>query len=261
MTFDFPITEYSNITAGIGVENNQIASSVNRNGQQLVSDQLARFVRDNGASATTYELRTGWTRDTRNKTFFATRGTLTSVNFNIKGPGSDLEYYNASLKQQRYFRVGSWIPKLSDNVVLNMTGRIGQTAIWGKGTDVPPYDNFFAGGAQSVRGFRNGGVGPRDSFNNPYGGQFLTTLQSDLVIPTFLKSDNKTTRFSLFYDIGRVYGRAQDFNASKLDSSAGVAFDWFTPFFGLLRVSYAPYVNKQPGDKINRFQFSFGTSF
>ncbi|MDA3921463.1 MAG: outer membrane protein assembly factor BamA [Salinisphaera sp.] len=261
MTFNFPITEYSNITAGIGVATNKITSPVNRNGQQVVSDQLARFVRDNGASATTYELRTGWTRDTRNKTFFATRGTLTSVNFNIKGPGSDLEYYNASIKQQRYFRVGSWIPKLSDKVVLNMTGRIGQTAIWGKGTDVPPYDNFFAGGAQSVRGFRNGGVGPRDSFNNPYGGQFLTTLQSDLVIPTFLKSDNKTTRFSLFYDIGRVYARAQDFNASKLDSSAGVAFDWFTPFFGLLRVSYAPYINKQPGDKVNRFQFSFGTSF
>lgn len=261
MTFNFPITEYSNITAGIGIANDKITSPVNRNGRQVLSDELANFVRNNGASATTYELRTGWTRDTRNKTFFANRGTLTSVNFNIKGPGSDLEYYNASLKQQRYFRVGSWIPKLSDNVVLNMTGRIGQTAVWGKGTDVPPYDNFFAGGARSVRGFRNGGVGPRDSFNNPYGGQFLTTLQSDLVIPTFLKSDNKTTRFSLFYDIGRVYARARDFNASKLDSSAGVAFDWFTPFFGLLRVSYAPYVNKQPGDKVNRFQFSFGTSF
>ena len=47
--------------------------------------------------------------------------------------------------------------------------------------------NSSRGGAQSVRGFNNGGLGPQDSFGNPYGGQFLTTLQTDLVIPTFLE--------------------------------------------------------------------------
>lgn len=261
MTYNFPITEYSTIRAGIGVENNEITSSVDRDGRQVLSDEVSDFIDENGKSATTYELRTGWERDTRNKTFFATRGSLTSVNFNIKGPGSDLEYYNASLQHERYFRVGSWIPKLSDKVVLEMNGRVGQTDIWGKGSDVPPYDNFFGGGAKSVRGFDNGGVGPRDSFDNPYGGQFLTTLQSDLVIPTFLASDNKTTRFSLFYDIGSVYERAKDFDASELRKSAGVAFDWFTPFFGLLRVSYAGYVDDQPNDDVSRFQFSFGASF
>ncbi|WP_109994410.1 outer membrane protein assembly factor BamA [Salinisphaera sp. LB1] len=262
VTFHFPITEYSSIRAGLGVEDNQIASTINKNGNQVVSDQVAKFVRNNGKSALTYELRTGFDRDTRNRSYFATRGSDTKVLFNIKGPGSDLEYYKASIEHERYLRVGSWIPKLSDKVVLQLDGKVAQTAIWGKGTDVPPYDNFFGGGAQSVRGFRNGGLGPQDSFNNPYGGQFLTTLQTDLVIPTFLKSDDKTTRFSLFYDMGNVYANASDFNASKMGKSAGVAFDWFTPFFGLLRVSYAPYVSKaQPSDNVNRFQFSFGANF
>ncbi|RJS95334.1 outer membrane protein assembly factor BamA [Salinisphaera sp. Q1T1-3] len=262
VTFNFPITEYTTFRAGLGAENNKITTAVNRNGDQVVSDQVADFIRENGRSATTYELRTGFDRDTRNRTFFATRGSQTQLLFNIKGPGSDLEYYKASLEHERYLRVGSWVPKLSDKVVLQLDGRVGQTAIWGKGSDVPPYDNFFGGGAQSVRGFENGGLGPQDSYDNPFGGQFLTTLQTDLVIPTFLDSDNKTTRFSLFYDMGNVYDRASDFDVSKLGKSAGVAFDWFTPFFGLLRVSYAAYVDKsRPTDETNRFQFSFGANF
>lgn len=261
MTYNFPITEYSTVTAGVGVETNKITTPVDRGGDRILSDELADFVEENGTRATTYELRTGIDRDTRNKTYFATRGSLTSLNLNIKGPGSDLEYYNASLRHQRYLRVGSWVPKLSDKVVLELKGRVGQTAIWGSGSDVPPYDHFFAGGAKSVRGFDNGGVGPRDSFDNAYGGQFLTTLQSNLVIPTFLASDNKTTRLSLFYDMGKVYERASDFDAGQLSKSAGVAFDWFTPFFGLLRVSYAGYVDDKPGDNVKRFQFSFGASF
>lgn len=258
MTFGLPITEYSQIRAGLGVERNEINSAVNRDGEQRLSDELAEFINENGREATTYELQTGWQRDTRNRTFFATRGSNSQVEFNIKGPGSDLEYYDVSFEHQRYFRIGAWIPGLSDKVVLQTDGRIAQTDIWGQGEDVPPYDNFFGGGARSVRGFSNGGIGPQDSFDNPYGGQFLTTLQNELVIPTFLESDNKSTRLAAFYDIGSVYEEASDFDASELRKSAGVAFYWFTPFFGLLRVSYAAYVDGQPGDDTDRFQFSFG---
>ena len=261
MTFNFPITEYTTFRAGIGVENNEITTALNRDGDQVVSDEVANFVEDNGRSATTYELQTGFNRDTRNRTFFATRGSQTELLFNIKGPGSDLEYYKTSLQHQRYLRIGSWLPKVSDKLVLQLDGRVGQTAHWGSG-DVPPYDNFFGGGARSVRGFQNGGLGPQDSFGNPFGGQFLTTLQSDLVIPTFLDSDNKTTRFTVFYDIGNVYDKVDDYDIGNLGKSAGVSFNWFTPFFGLLRVSYAPYVEKaRDSDELNRFQFSFGANF
>lgn len=258
VTFGLPISEYSQLRAGLGVERNEINSAINRDGEERLSDELREYIDENGRSATTYELQTGWQRDTRNRSFFATRGSNTELELNIKGPGSDLEYYDASIEHTRYFRIGSWLPFLSDKIVLSTEGRIAQTDIWGTGEDVPPYDNFFAGGSRSVRGFSNGGLGPRDSFDNPFGGQFLTTLQNELVIPTFLESDNKSTRLSVFYDIGNVYEQASDFNGGELRSSAGVAFSWFTPFFGLLRVSYAAYVDEQPGDDVDRFQFSFG---
>src|SRR5699024_4194486 len=180
-----------------------------------------------------------------------------------KVPGSDLEYYKASLQHTRYFRIGDWVTFLSDRFVLSMDGEVAYTDIYGKGTDVPPYANLFAGGSRSVRGFSSGGLGPRDHPNGTaYGGQFMTTLQTELTIPTPFESDGKTTRLALFYDVGSVYEDFDDFEVSELSKSAGVAFYWFTPFFGLLRISYAPYVDRgRPTDDVDRFQFSFGIGF
>lgn len=255
VTFGLPVSEFSSVRLGGGIQKNEITTRIIPG---LVSDQLARFVSDNGTDFLTYELRTGWARDTRNRTFFATRGNSTSISFDIKLPGSDLEYYTTTFRQQSLFPIGAWSGFLSKKIVLDSNLRIADAVNYGKGSDVPPYDNFFAGGARTVRGFKDGYLGPRDSFNNPFGGQFLTTLQNDLVIPTFLESDNKSTRLSLFYDIGNVFYAADRFSFNELRSSAGVAVDWFTPFFGLLRVSYAVYVDSKTGDNEDRFQFSFG---
>lgn len=263
VTYGLPISEYASVRLGLGVSKNEITTVIdpfNIGGRPtfLTSAELRQFILENGREFFSYELRTGWQRDTRNRSFFATRGTNTEINYDIKLPGSTIEYQTLSFTHERYLRIGSWADWLSDKFVLETNIRVADAAVWGDGEDVPLYDNFFAGGARSVRGFQDGFLGPRDSFNNPIGGQFLTTMQNELVVPTFLESDNKSTRFVLFYDIGNVYEGADEFEASELRSSGGVAFYWFTPFFGLLRVSYAAYVNSQPGDEVDRFQFSFG---
>lgn len=262
VTYGLPISEYSSLRLGLGVDSKKITTPLeNEQGEQVVSDELRTFIEKNGRQAVTVEVRTGWERDTRNRSFFATRGSYTALHFDFKIPGSDLEYYTASFTHTRYFRIGDWLPVLSDQFVLSMNAKVAYTDIYGSGSDVPPYANFFAGGPRSVRGFPSGGIGPRDSLGDPYGGQFLTTLQTELTIPTFLESDGESTRLVLFYDIGNVYRDIGDFDTDLLRSSAGVAFYWFTPFFGLLRVSYAPVVNALPGDEVDRFQFSFGVGF
>src|SRR5699024_1385693 len=101
MTFNFPITEYMTFRAGLGVERDEITSLYNISGKQESSDEVANFVKENGSTATTYALQTGIERDTRNRTVFATRGSDTRLRFDIKGPGSDLEYYKVSLKHER----------------------------------------------------------------------------------------------------------------------------------------------------------------
>lgn len=252
-TYGLPLTEYVTLRAGVGVSDNEITGNL-----FFLSRELQTFILENGREFFSYELRTGITRDTRNRTFFATRGALTQLSLDIKMPGSDFEYYIADFRHERYFQVGEWLDILPRGLVLESKLRISDAARYGSGTDVPLYDNFFAGGAGSVRGFENGSLGPRDSFNNPFGGQFLTTLQNELIIPTFLESDNKSSRLSLYYDIGNVFAGADVFEASDLRGSAGIALYWFTSYFGLLRLSYAFYVDSQPGDETDKFQFSFG---
>lgn len=252
-TYGLPLTEYVTLRAGLGVSQNEITGN-----PFFLSRELNEFINRNGREFFTYEFRTGLSRDTRNRTFFATRGALTELTFDLKLPGSDFEYYVANFRHERYFRVGDWIGFLSDQIVLESQLRLADAALYGSGFDVPPYDNFFAGGARSVRGFDDGSLGPRDSFNNPFGGQFLSTLQNELIIPTFTESDNRSTRLVLFYDIGNVFAGADRFSTADLRSSAGAAFYWFTPFFGLLRISYAAYIDSKPGDEVDAFQFSFG---
>ncbi|HLQ84687.1 MAG TPA: outer membrane protein assembly factor BamA [Salinisphaeraceae bacterium] len=266
MTFRLPVSEFSAFRLGVGVDRNEITQEryfTDSDGvrHDTMSKELLHFIEENGRKATTVEARTGWQRDTRDRSYFATRGSYTGVNFDFKIPGSDLEYYIASLEHERYFRFGDWVPFLSDKFVLSTDANISYTDMYGSGTDVPPYDHLFAGGPDSVRGFRAGGIGPRDSRDYAYGGQFRTTLQTELSIPTFTESDGKTTRLALFYDIGNVFEDIDDFKASELRSSAGAAFYWFTPFFGLLRISYAPYAHSKEGDETDRFQFSFGIGF
>lgn len=255
LTYGIPISEFSAIRLGVGVENNEITSALIPG---LLSNEIIAFAQNNGTEFTTYELRTGLSRDTRNSTLFATSGSLTRLNFDVAVPGSDIEFYSAVFDYQKILQLNRWLP-IPPEFILEFKGRVGYAEPYGDAEDIPPYENFFAGGATSVRGFQDGSLGPRDTpFNNPFGGTFLVTGQTELVIPTPLETDNKSTRFSLFYDFGNVFAEPDDFETRFLRSSGGVAFYWFTPFFGLLRVSYAAFVEDGRDDEVDRFQISFG---
>src|SRR4026209_161720 len=58
-------------------------------------------------------------------------------------------------------------------------------------------------GPDSVRGFRESRLGPKDNFGRPYGGNIKTVAQTELLLPIPEKWRN-SARFSLFYDIGNV---------------------------------------------------------
>ena len=127
---------------------------------------------------------------------------------------------------------------------------------------MPPYENYFAGGTRTVRGYRDGTLGPRDTpFDNPFGGKLRTTSQTELIVPLPFEADGQSTRFSLFFDIGNVFAEPGDFETAELRQSAGVAFRWFTPFLGILNLSYGFPLNEEPGDETDRFQINFGTGF
>jgi len=249
--YSFPLSEFSSF---------QLGGTINQTELKVypgtTSTQVIDFTNQYGKSFLEYMLNTGWSYDTRNKTILATRGSLNQISLDMALPGSDLTYYKGTYNYQQY------VPLPAD-FTIHFNGTLGYEHGYGGGNNgaVPPYDHFYAGGFDTVRGFTPDTLGPQDTFNNPLGGTFETVLQTGLILPTPLKSNNKSTRFTLFYDMGSVFAQPGDWQFSKLRSSAGVAFSWFTPFLGVLRLSYAVPIRTQPGDNIQHFQFSFGTGF
>jgi len=250
LTYGIPLSEFTTLRAGGGVSHTTIETFPN-----ISADEVLNFVLQNGTQFTDYSLRTGITRDTRNRTFFASRGALTRLNLDVTVPGSGTQFYNLFAQHQQY------VP-LFGKFFIDANSTLGYVDTYGGTQIVPPYENYFAGGPRTVRGYQDGTLGPRDTpFNNPYGGQLRTTAQFDLVIPTPLESDGKSFRASLFYDVGNVFERPDDFKVSELRSSAGLSLAYFTPFLGLLQLSYSFPITDKPGDEVDMFQISFGSGF
>lgn len=129
---------------------------------------------------------------------------------------------------------------------------------------LPFFENFYAGGVRSVRGFRDNTLGPREGISpnstylQPLGGAFKTIGSLEMYFPNLIKSPS--ARISAFVDFGNVYRTAGDFNASDLRASAGAAILWRAPV-GPISISYAIPIRKEDGDEIERLQFTFGGAF
>ena len=129
---------------------------------------------------------------------------------------------------------------------------------------LPFFENFYAGGVRSVRGFTDNTLGPRaapfagSAFTQPLGGALKTVGSLEMYFPTLL--DTSAARVSAFVDVGNVFADVDAFDAGELRASAGVALMWRSPM-GPISISYAQPLRKKDIDEIERLQFTFGGSF
>jgi outer membrane protein insertion porin family len=284
MEIGWPISEQQVIRMGSTLQHIEFATS------NASSEQLWDWVRNNGGNtylrrsgdyfirgtiSNVLELNTSWIFEGRDRTLFPTRGTAQTFSIAAAAPGSDLQYLTATYRFQQYFRVP--LPLVRD-----VPFRISATAGYGMGygtTDsLPPNRHFFVGGPDSVRGFRESTLGPRDSLGNPYGGDTAIYGTAEAILPMPPKWQT-SARVSLFYDFGQAFylgdtkfrdknGATSDssFNLRRLRTSTGIAVEWLAPM-GLFRFSYAVPLSWQRttdryfGDDRERFQFSIGQAF
>ena len=129
---------------------------------------------------------------------------------------------------------------------------------------LPFFENFYAGGTNSVRGFRDNTLGPRSEViggyyrGQPLGGSVKTVGAVEAYFPKLF--DSPSARVSAFLDFGNVYNGTKNFDAGELRASAGIALLWRAPV-GPISISYAFPLKKKEGDEIERLQFTFGGQF
>ncbi len=296
MDYGYPITEFQSLRFGVSVQQAELVTSSLNSAPEAID-----WVRNNGDTSTrvasyedvngnpvpyniygskfnTYELTLGWGYDSRNRAIFADRGMRHRVNFGYTLPGSEVEYWTASYDYLQFIPIWRGF-----TLMFNAEVAYGQAL--GDTTAMPPYRNFFAGGPDSVRGYRENRLGPQDFYGNPYGGNLRTVAQTEILLPMPEKWRN-SARFSLFYDIGNVFSTEDinfvspgdgldpttrvpadyDFSYDALKHSAGVAVQWLAPL-GVFRFSYAIPLNARKerpdryGDEKEGFQFSIGQAF
>jgi outer membrane protein insertion porin family len=295
--FAYPITEYQFLSLGVAANKSTLVVSEGYSAQQSIDWVKANgntFQRDltdtngdgvlnsldnpyvvYGTDFYTYELTGGWSFEGRNRALFATRGTKVTLSARYALPLSDVRYYQTNFDFITYIPLyGKWLASIQ--------GSVDYGAAVGKTTSLPPYLNYFAGGPDSVRGYRESRLGPKDNIGagNPYGGNFRVINRYELIFPVPDKWKS-AARVSWFYDIGNVFqtGTAvkflgvdditpvtYHFSYANLKQSTGIAVQWLAPL-GLFRFSYGIPLNAFPGntvqfaDETERFQFSIGQAF
>lgn len=280
LDYGYPITEFQSLSFGFSYQRAELLSSTSstRQAQEWVLSNGDTFFGDTfrgidffGTRFDTLEFIAGWTYDSRNRSLFANRGSRHQLVLGMSVPGSEVEYFTARYNFTKYIPIyGQW------------TVRINSELGFGEGlnatTALPPFKQFYGGGPESIRGYKESWMGPRDSFGNPYGGNVLVANQVELIIPLPEEWSGKT-RASLFYDIGNVFNTGEVAFTDRLGSpvsyepefdelktSVGLAVEWLAPL-GFFRFSYAYPLNETPGndryfgDEIERFQFSIGQAF
>jgi outer membrane protein insertion porin family len=278
--YGYPISEYQRLSFGLTYQHSELLSSTNstQQAQDWVANNGNPFIEDIGNGIVffgtefdTIEMIAGWSYDSRNRSLFATRGTRQQLFLSVAVPGSDVEYFQARYNFTKYMPITpKWV------VLFNAELGVGEAM--GATTALPPYKQFYGGGPQSVRGFKESYLGPRDSFGRPYGGNMLVASQLELIIPLPDKFASQA-RASIFYDVGNVFNTGEVAFTDKLGSpveykpdldelrtSIGIGVQWLAPL-GLFRFSYAYPLNEYKGndryygDELERFQFSIGQAF
>ena len=97
-----------------------------------------------------------WRQSTLNRGLLATRGASQSLSLEVAVPGSDLEYYKLGYEGQIYLPI-------SNSFTLRFRTELGYGDGYGELENLPFYENFYAGGFGSVRGYKANTLGPRSS--------------------------------------------------------------------------------------------------
>ncbi|MDT8388291.1 MAG: outer membrane protein assembly factor BamA [Thiogranum sp.] len=247
MTYGFPVSETDTFRFGF------TADSLDLKLSGFASDEVRAFVDQNGDSFKTLGITGSWAHDTRNRRVFPSKGGIQSISLEAKVPGSELEYYKLTGEMQHY------IP-LTSLLVLEANGEVGWGDGFGDFDSLPFFENFFAGGVRSVRGYEDNSLGPRDSTNDPLGGSFRTVATLAISFPPPFLTESNSVRLSAFYDIGNVFPGTENFDAGDLRMSVGIAGTWLSPV-GPLAISLAQPFNDQSGDDLQEFQFTLGAGF
>jgi outer membrane protein insertion porin family len=216
---------------------------------------------DNG-KALTSAAGTSLTYDARNHPTTPNRGYFLTAGVEFAGLGGDVQYVRGQAEARAYYPI-------TEKITLVGRAQAGHIQGWG-GEDVRLLDLFYKGG-ETIRGFRQSGIGPRDLNGNQdaLGGQTFWTATAEVRFPLPLVPEELGMSGAVFADAGSLFGASKAAKSlagvnladeSSIRASAGASLLWNSPL-GPLRLDYARALSKESYDKTQAIRFGASTKF
>lgn len=200
----------------------------------------------------TSAVKTGLSRDTRDRQYASHSGSLNSLT--LKYAGGPLGGDNSFTKVE-----GStnWFLPATKTTTFHTQLSMGQ--IFGNNEGhLPVFEKFYLGGINTIRGFDNGKISPIDPLTgNRVGGDKMWYANLEYTFPIIKEQGILGV---IFYDIGNVYGNDESWQFSRYKHSAGAGIRWLSPM-GPLRLEWGNNLDPVDDEDKSNWEFSIGGNF
>lgn len=233
------------------------------------------------------QLSTTITYDRRDNAVDPHSGYIIRATGDFAGIGGNSKYLRGKLSSAYYIPLDRLTA--SHDWTIQLKGGVGYMGDWSGSSNRSIIDNFYLGG-ESLRGFLQGGVGPRSGHyrcsggRNGYcpdagqedllGGRFMYTASFQLNFP-FPYGESLGMKGRAFVDAGSLTGTRlkrhhtspSDYQYTPINGNTyvprvagGLGFSWKSPF-GLVNIDGAVPMHKEHGDRVYPLRFGFGQQF
>lgn len=240
-------------------------------------------IRAEAGTTTTGLIAPTFYRNTLNFPMDPTSGSFQQFSLSHAGLGGSASYTKAELEARFFFPVyrsprwgqftwmtGGFFGYGVGNTDFFEQDNIGTMSHQILKNDVPLFDRYFPGGLNSIRGFAERTLGPREAVtvvvtgNNgvqeaktyfrPIGGSEELILNNEVTFPLVQQLNLKGVIFS---DMGNAFTHYQGIDIGEFRYSVGAGIRWRSPF-GPIRIELGHALNPQKDDKTSTIGFSFG---
>ena len=214
-----------------------------------VSNEASYLIRDMTGNNVTSSLTLILNRDSRDRTFNTSRGSINEVSVQYAGG-----FLQGTEQFTKYRARSAWFFPLFWSTVFMVQGRAGYIEDRGK---LSTYQKFFLGGINTVRGYDFNTISPIDPATGDYiGGEKMMVYNVEYHFP-LLKEQGLTGL--VFFDAGNVWTNqsADAYNFSGLMKSVGAGVRWYSPL-GPLRLEYGWKLDKDEDEGAGKWEFSIG---
>ena len=220
-----------------------------------IDNNTSLLIREQEGKRTNSIIGQAFQYDKLNDRINPTDGVRVRLDFDYYGLIGDSEHFQTELKIANFYR-------FTDSAGFFLASFL-EAGYIASIKEVKINDRFFLNGDR-LRGFKNLGIGPRDTgTGDALGGEIYYLARNELNFPLGLPDDLGLSGLA-FVDIGTIYNSDGTGSAIKdetnLRAAAGVGLTWISPF-GPVKVFFSQPFLKENYDKKEIFRFSFGTTY